>query len=642
MNRIHLISRFPWRFLRTSVLVLLTGLPLSVAVSPVLVSPAYAMQADDVDEAGFLMAKKSKVVSVALPAGAFRYTGKKEIAKYTEALGKLAGANHGPLGEVEVLLWQDGKSAQKALPDLLKKAGYGYATQEAVKLDAGRIIPFSASRPEGEGEVVAVWVEQGDAVLLAWAVAAPAAGQERPAQPEAAPAPPSAAPSSQPSLVSKSRLSGLPLAAGAQAAGSPEQLSGVAARLSEAVQKLGIGTGVDAATTEMVGWESASLAPRMALYAALQKQGYERTDHEAVKNDAGKFSFFTLAGPKDSLFGMWIETNTHLVLAWGRVEGKGQAQPAIAPRDEEPQEPVVRPRVAAPEVGDAGGAINLELAAATFYVNVMKGAMPRLPQFPALTKKPGIVRGYVYDTNGRPLKGAKLGVRSTAVGGFYSGSAATTDDKGYYEITAPAGVAHFYCAGYAVEHGEGLAAVGLHPADGQAGNFATPNGEVKNFVLLPYGIADRAKVQDDPRAGGNYYGGTVVMGWNVDDGGVLSSPNYLPNGSTIEFTLTPTGPMMDGSRGRTIVIRKTVSASSPSQLYVNNIPVGPYQVSAKLAGGGALKMRETGPYANRPFGLEPKEAVGRTTLMLRPGTAQADMVPANYGSWSQVSINFER
>lgn len=632
MYRTHLIASKAHRLFRTSALVLMAALPFSAVVAPQLLAPAIAAPAEDEEEAGLLSAKKSKVVPIALPAGAFRYTGKKELAKYAEALSKLVGPNHGPLGEVELLLWQDRETPRKALPDLLKQAGYGYATRDALKLDAGRIIPFLAARPNGAGDVLAMWIEQGDALMLAWAVAAPAAGKERAPEPKPTPAPRTEASGSQTIPTQKSRLTGLALAPGAQAAGSAEQLSGVADTLGEAVRKLGVGTGVDPATAEMIGWEVSGVAPRSALYAALQKSGYERTDYPAVQNNGGTYSYFTLAGPKDSLFGMWVEAGTHLVLAWARVEPKGGNGPAVATR-------------AAPQSipADAGEAIHIDLQPATYYVNVMKGAMPRLPQFPALTKKAGMVRGYVYDSNGRPLKGAKLGVRSTAVGGFYSGSSATTDEKGYYEITAPAGVAHFYCAGYAVEHGEGLAAVGLHPADGTAGNFATPNGEVKNFVMLPYGIADRAKAQDDPRAGGNYYGGTVVLGWTIDDErGVFSSPNYLPNNSTIEFTLTPSGPMLDGSRGRTIVIRKTVGASSPNQLYVNNIPVGPYQVSAKLVGGGALKLRETGPYGNRPFGLEPKQATGKATLLLRPNTADAGSVPAAYGSWSQVSITLER
>lgn len=488
MKRTHFSSNPLPRLARAGVLTLVAGLPIAGASLPLFGTPVRAAAAEG-DE-GFAAVSRSRVVPISLPAGAHRYTGQKELGKYTEALAKLAGEGRGPLGEVELLLWQDGAAARKALPGLLQGAGYTYAAREALKVEGGQITPFASALPNGKGDLVALWVEQNGAVVLAWAVS--------------------------------------PKAGAATAPSTPAVRAGVSA------------------------------AP-------------------------------------------------------------------------------------APAATGTGEPISIQLQPSTFYVNVMKAAMPPIPQFPPLAKKSGVVRGYVYDTQGRPLRGAKLGVRATAVGGFYSGASAVTDEKGYYEINAPAGVGHFYCAGYAVEHGEGLAAMSLHPADGAAGNFATPNGEVKNFVLLPYGIADRAKAQDDPRAGGNYYGGSVVLGWSVDDDRpIFSSPSNLPNGSTFEFTFTPTGPLVDGSRGRTIVIRKTVDASSSNQLYINNIPSGPYEISARMVGGGAMKMRETGPYGNSPFGLEPKQAVGKAVLMLRPSTADAGGVPAAYGSWGQISISLER
>ncbi|HTE18175.1 MAG TPA: hypothetical protein VK689_07315, partial [Armatimonadota bacterium] len=315
----------------------------------------------------------------------------------------------------------------------------------------------------------------------------------------------------------------------------------------------------------------------------------------------------------------------------------------IDPAPDDPKPSFPTPRIPEPEAPGAGDAITFQLNAAAYTVNVMKTAMPRIPQFPALNKKPGFVRGYVYDTNGRPLKGARLGVRSTAVGGFYSGGDAGTDEKGYYEVAVPSGVAHFYCAGYVIEYGEGIAALGLHPADGAAESFASPNGEVENFVLLPYGIADRAGVQDNPRYCNNYYGGTVILSWYIDDDRpIFSNPKYLPNDSEIEFTLTPDGPLIDGSRGRPIVIRKKVSSSTTGQLYINNIPVGPYQVTAKLVGGGALRMRETGPNGGQAFGIEPKEATGKAALLLRPSGAKANSAGAAHGNWAQISISLER
>lgn len=635
----HYLIRSPYRLFRTSVLLLSAGLPLCAAVLPSSAVAAYAATADE--ESGVSTATKSRVAAVRLPANTFRYSGKNEIAKYAEALAKLFGVEQGQLGELEVLAWQEGGAARKELPAVLKQEGYGYVTREPLQIDGGRIIPFVAAAPGEKGKVLALWIEQGKSLLLAWALSGTPAGPERIPAPAAAPslkaAPAAPKADGQTVPIKTSRLTGLPLAPGAKAASAPDQLSGIAERLGATARQMGIGDGVDPTSAELLGWESGSAAPRTALYAALEQAGYARKDSAPVKNNAGTFSSFTATGPSATLVGMWVEDGAHLVLAWGRVTGNGAA---AAPVREERSQPAVKQPAAAP--APAGETIRIELQPQAYYVNPLKGTMPPIPQFPNLAKKPGVVRGYVYDSKGRPLKGAKLGVRSTAVGGFYSGASATTDDQGYYEISAPTGVAHFYCAGYAVEHGEGLAAMALHPADGSMETFATPSGAVRNWVLLPYGIADRARVQDDPRAGSNYYGGTVVLGWSIDEGGIFSSPNYLPNQSTFEFTLTPTGPLLDGSQSRTITIRKTVSTGTSNQLYVNNIPAGPYRVSAKLVSGGALRIRETGPYTNRPFGLEPKQAVGQGALMLRPDTADAGMVPGGHGAWGQISLTLER
>ena len=286
--------------------------------------------------------------------------------------------------------------------------------------------------------------------------------------------------------------------------------------------------------------------------------------------------------------------------------------------------------------------ILIEAAASAQTVNVMGRTLPALPTMPTLTRKPGIVRGYVYDSNGKPLKGAQIGVRSTIAGGFYSGAAAETDAKGYYEIKPPVGVAHFYCAGYAVDYGDGIAAVGLHPADGEVGSFATSTGEVENFVLLPYGITNRADVQDNPGYAGNYYGGSLYVSWWVNESGENGNPRNLPDKVQVEITLTPDGALIDGSPGRTIIVRKPVNGSVNTGVKINNIPIGRYKIAAKIVGAGPLRMRETAVSADTPFGLQPREATGAAALLFRPDSAKAGLTIAAHGNWKSVQILLER
>ena len=75
----------------------------------------------------------------------------------------------------------------------------------------------------------------------------------------------------------------------------------------------------------------------------------------------------------------------------------------------------------------------------------------------------------------------------------------------------PWGAASYYCAGYAVNYGEGRAALGLYPVDGEADSFATAKGSVENWVMLPYGIGDRDGIQENPQYLNNYFGGGIVL-----------------------------------------------------------------------------------------------------------------------------------
>ena len=307
-----------------------------------------------------------------------------------------------------------------------------------------------------------------------------------------------------------------------------------------------------------------------------------------------------------------------------------------------PAKTVPNQSASAPATGDADNAITLQIGAKDLVVNVMKTALPKLPTFPKVAPKPGFVYGYVKDSNGKPLVNVKLGVRSTAVGGAYLGAQGKTDDKGYYEIAVPFGAAHFYNVGYTVDYGDGRAALGLYPADGELDSFASNVGGVENFVLLPYGIADRDEVQDNPRYANNYFGGDVIFSWDVaDERFVQANEPNLPANSEIEITLAPQTPLLDGGAAHAIVLRKKISDGF-GQLYVNNIPIATYKISAKLVGGGALKMKEIGPNGGQQFGIAPKEANGSATLLLRSSGAKAEMVIAGRGNWDQISIALSR
>ena len=275
------------------------------------------------------------------------------------------------------------------------------------------------------------------------------------------------------------------------------------------------------------------------------------------------------------------------------------------------------------------------------YVNAMGKEMPEMPDFDELSPEPGKVKGYVKDLSGNPLKGAQLGARSTAVGGFYSGSQGETDDDGYYEFEVPMGVAHFYNAGYAIEWGEdGQAALGLHPADGKLDSFASTTGGVENFVLMPYGITSRENTSQSPHLPATYYGGAVHIGYSAAEAGdQYASTGSLIDGSVIEITLTPEGEMFEGVAAPQFTVRKTVGFRSG--FYINNLPLGKYRISVKTGDGEPLKMELNKPRGSE-YGIKPSETSDSAVLTFLPGDARANMVAPQYGGWDMVGISVSR
>lgn len=288
-----------------------------------------------------------------------------------------------------------------------------------------------------------------------------------------------------------------------------------------------------------------------------------------------------------------------------------------------------------------GEPVVLDVDKDAHYVNAMGKEMPEMPEFDELSPEAGKVKGYVKDIAGNPLEGAQLGVRATAVGGYYSGSQGETDSDGYYEFEVPAGVAHFYNAGYAVEWGEdGLAAMGLHPADGKLDSFASTTGGVENFVLLPYGVTSRENTQQSPHLASTYYGGSVYIGYSAAE----ASDNYPMEGSVIvgsvmEITLTPEGEMFAGVEAPQFTVRKSVGYRGG--FYINNLPLGRYQIAVKTGDGEPLKMELNKPRGVE-FGIKPTETTDSAVLTFAPGDARANMVTPQYGGWSAVEINVSR
>jgi hypothetical protein len=209
--------------------------------------------------------------------------------------------------------------------------------------------------------------------------------------------------------------------------------------------------------------------------------------------------------------------------------------------------------------------------------DTMKGQPnPPVPSFPAMSPKPGRVRGMVKDGSGRPLAGAKVLAEMSAAGGFRTGASGKTDANGVYDFVVPSGAGRVVMVGYKVSYNGSTYGLPLHPVDGECDDFSSARGHVEHFVLRSYGVADPDQAQKTPKYGGYYYGGWLNVYWLVD---------HIPQGGIMEITLTPKGPLIDGSKGRVIVYRIRNDRHG-GDLDLVNIPIGRYELTARLLEDG--------------------------------------------------------
>ncbi len=345
------------------------------------------------------------------------------------------------------------------------------------------------------------------------------------------------------------------------------------------------------------------------------------------------FGLFTQEPKRRAVLGFFVEDDEALILALTEVFASGAEKTHAAGRKNN------SPPIDSGAKNNSSAKI-LDVGKDDGFVNVMGSEMPALPAFSALKPKAGFVRGFVKDWTGKPLQGAAIGVRSSYLAGMYSGAQGKTDAKGYYEFSVPKGSAHFYNAGYALEWGEGgLAALGLHPADGTLDSFVTMDGAVENFVLLPYGITSRAKAQENPRLAASYYGGSLSIGYAAFEASDNRPPAHaIPENSILEITLVPEDEMFGAVAAQTFIIRK--KAGFQSYFRINNIPLGRYRIRAKV-GGKSLKLKLNSP-SGSVFGMMPNETNDAASIIFAPASAQANMVVPQAGGWDSVEISVER
>lgn len=266
------------------------------------------------------------------------------------------------------------------------------------------------------------------------------------------------------------------------------------------------------------------------------------------------------------------------------------------------------------------------------YVNVMEKQRPQLPGFKSLAVKPGTLRGFVKDVFGRPLKDAEIGVRSSIAGGLYSSATGRTNQQGYYEITVPVGNTEIWGGKLNMSYEGGQAFTSLFPADSALDEFVSTRGSVKNFVLLPYGNGRPDEIAKAPQWPTSYMGGSIHLSYNLRTES-LPLPGSFPVGSVIVIKLTPLD-LVHADEKVTFIIKKPVLNN---QLYINNIPLGRYEIMLETSDGKPITMHESINLKDL-FGIRPKHALHKAEVTFIPGDPESLVW---FGNWKEVPLNIE-
>ena len=181
----------------------------------------------------------------------------------------------------------------------------------------------------------------------------------------------------------------------------------------------------------------------------------------------------------------------------------------------------------------------------------------------AQAQTPRSLSGVVLDTQGRPLQGAQVRLQADFL---YGRVEATTGPDGRYEFRDLLRTTYRVDAWIQRDYEGGTVCQRLAmPSPSDYNSFDVARGAVRNFR---WQLTGRVGVTNT-----NF--GADIMMW-FDDGSRDAA-------RAVEFTLTPTGPLIDGSRGAPIV-REALLRSPASDDGLRDIPLGRYRLSAVLVG----------------------------------------------------------
>lgn len=240
--------------------------------------------------------------------------------------------------------------------------------------------------------------------------------------------------------------------------------------------------------------------------------------------------------------------------------------------------------------------------------------------------QPGVVSGKVTDSQGNPLGDVDVSVKE--LNGAFSQDT-KTDDQGNYRMKVDDGN-YSVDAVVNTEYNGQYYRLPLYPKDGDnSTEEPVSEGIVEDFVWKISGL----EAGEDPNSedGLDYYGGFIqkIIVPQVGSEGIPDL-SYL-TGSTLRLTLTPDGPLMDGSQGKTLSGECTIGDNisiGEVGCAMWDIPLGVYTATAEVTSpDGATQALDVGFDAGWSSYEEPELGTSATVQFL-PESAEN---PGNSG-----------
>ncbi|GAB4014653.1 carboxypeptidase-like regulatory domain-containing protein [Spirosoma koreense] len=188
-----------------------------------------------------------------------------------------------------------------------------------------------------------------------------------------------------------------------------------------------------------------------------------------------------------------------------------------------------------------------------------KSVDPDAPNSGGGSGKEGYLIGKVTDPQGKPLPRATIFVDHTVFTG--DGPEVTTAADGTYKVQLVEFAGEWIAKGFILkQYNDHVYKIALDPEN--IDPFTSDEKPVRNFQWKLTGHIPDLSLD-------LYYGGTMEMFRDLNADGLWDNEN-------VEFTLTPVGPLIDGSAGSVLKLR----AKKRYDDLIKDIPMGRYKITA--------------------------------------------------------------